>query len=245
MLLLLIIIAHASCAKTVVVLYTYYEKPPFIIDLKNNIGLSFDLASELNHFAQNYHFELVYLPKQRATNKAIEAGALLWVNPSWVNGTNTQTFLWTKPVMYDRELYVTNDKSLIFSDNSSLYNKTLVGVRGYHYFNLNELIKQGNVLRHNVDNETTIAKMLANKRGDFGVMGLQTYSYIIKQNPEYKNQLYILEGYVKPFTRSIAVSSSSPAIYQKLIQFFQSDRWIKLKDRWLIHRDDTAQLSNR
>ncbi len=220
-------------AKTEVPLYTYFDKPPFIISKSQQAGLSFELADKLNRFSESYQYKIVYLPKQRALAGLESPAALLWVNPTWVNDTNKTKYWWSSELIHDRELYISNDLELEYSDDSSLFGKTLVGARGYIYFNLQQYIKNGTIKHIDVNSESLIPQMLMKGRGDFGVIGFQTYFYLVKTHPEYIVNLKILNNYVKMFERSIVVSRADTGVQKDIEAFLNSKHWTDLANKWL------------
>ncbi|WP_016954836.1 hypothetical protein [Catenovulum agarivorans] len=236
-LLLLLISCNCLHAKTLVTLYTYYDKPPFIVSIQDKVGLSFDFAKKLSKFSQLNTYQVKYFPKKRALSRLADSGAILWVNPHWIDDKNQIKYLWTKELVFERELYVSNDQNLRFTDESSLYGKTLIGVRGYNYFNLDPHVSQQQIKRLDVDNETLIPKMLIMGRGDFGVIGLQTFAYLIRDNQLYQHNLYILTGYTKYFGRSIAISANELDIKRDISRFIQSNTWKMLSKKWLVEVD--------
>ncbi len=231
--LLSLMLSTQLCAKTPVYLYTYFDKPPFIISQSQKSGLSYDLAEALNNFSTKYDYQVIYAPKQRALNEIASNGALLWVNPAWVNDKAQTKYFWLNNLINDRELYITNETNVTFIDESSLVNKTLVSVRGYSYFKLDKYIRDKLIKRTDVRSENLIPKMLLKRRADFGVLGFQTYYYLVRQHPEYLINLHIIENYKNYFSRGILVSKAAPDIKAELDTFIQTKAWDNLFNKWL------------
>jgi len=235
----ILIISSCSFAtnKQSIDLYTYIHKPPYAID-NNSIGLSYDFINALNQHSKKYTYNLIYLPKLRALDSLSQTGGvILWTNPIWMDDVNETKFYWIKDLFNDKELYITNDQSLVYEDVTSLHNKTLVGVRGYTYFELDESFKKHNILRANVQREVLIPDMLLKKRGEVGVMGAQTYWYLVRKKPEIADNLFILKGHNKEFKRSILVSKLSPFIRKEIEVWLSSPtgkkQWADMTSKWL------------
>lgn len=218
-------------------LYTYLNKPPFIVDKENESGLSYDLVRSLNQFSTNYTYQLVYIPKQRSINFLIDPGVLLWVNPLWVKDKEKIKYAWIEDLIKDKELYITNDPSLRYKNPTSLFGKTLVGVRGYTYINLENLVKKHKINRVDVTKELLVPQMLIKNRADIGVIGMQTYSYIQKEFPKITEKLFILENYEMEFTRSVLISKANIGIKDDINIWLASvqgkAQWLAMKQKWL------------
>ncbi|MBU2883123.1 transporter substrate-binding domain-containing protein [Psychrosphaera sp. B3R10] len=219
-------------------LFTYIDKPPFILDQEKEIGMSYDLARSLEAFAPTYHFQVVYVPKIRALKMLNEkSGALLWTNPLWVNDRKKSKYDWISNLMLDSELYITNDKDLVYKDISSLNGKVIVGVRGYVYVNFEDGASQHNFTRFNVRHESLVADMLLKNRADVGIIGLQSYWFMKRNNPDISKKTYILNGDGTPFYRSILTSKASPELNNIMVRWLRSDlgkkQWQAIKNKWL------------
>ena len=219
---------------TTVYLYTYFDKPPFILDKRKQIGLSYDLASALTLYSNNYAFKIVYTPKQRALDSLDGGGGLLWVNPLWVDDAQQVRYLWSDSGVDDSEFYITNDKRLTYEGQSTFSGKIFIGVRGYKYFNLDPLISDGSIERFDLKNERLLLEMLAKERGDFAVMGFQVYYYLMQRHPELDGKIHILTGYKRPFQRYITFSKSHKKAMDEVNTFLKTPRWEELKAKWLV-----------
>ena len=62
---LLLLVANKAQAEPLIYLYTYHQKPPFIVDKDKRQGLYYDLAEELNKISPIYKFHTVYVPRKR------------------------------------------------------------------------------------------------------------------------------------------------------------------------------------
>ena len=124
-----------SYSKQDVEFYIYYDKPPFIVDKDNRIGLSYDFVDALSQYSEKYNYRVKYLPKKRAMDFSQKYSGVLWTNHLWVNDPNSVKYNWITDLIFEQELYITNDENLTYKGLESLYGKVLVGVRGYTYYN--------------------------------------------------------------------------------------------------------------
>ena len=71
-------------AEPVIYLYTYHNKPPFIVDLEAKTGLDYDLAAYLSKRDPVNNYRTAYVPRRRL-DRMIETGELdgvvIGVNP--------------------------------------------------------------------------------------------------------------------------------------------------------------------
>lgn len=227
----------SSYAKQDVEFYIYFDKPPFIVDKEKKIGLSYEFMDALNQYSEKYNYKITYLPKKRAINFAKKYSGVLWTNNLWVNDPDNLKFNWITDLIFEKELYITNDEKLTYESVESLYGKVFVTVRGYTYFNLEDAFNSKKIKKVEVHNEKVIPLMLISNKADVGVVGHQTYQYIKRTLPEAKNNLYTLTGYKKEFYRSILIDKSKPELKQDIESWLNSDNgkkvWQSLKNKWL------------
>ncbi|TYK67040.1 hypothetical protein [Colwellia echini] len=236
---ILVTFSSLSCAKVPIDIYVYLDKPPFIVDQANRIGLSYDFIDYLNDFSTTYSYRLSYLPKKRALKKLDDNGVLLWIIPSWVNDDNQHKYHWINGLIIDKNIYLSKDPSLKYEDESSFFGKTIVGVRGYYYPDLKANFTNNKSLRIDVKNEPLIPLMLLKNRGDVGVLGYQTYYHLAKQHSQIATQLFVLNEPQHKYFRSILFSKSQPDVKQDFENWFNSTEgkanWQLLKKKWLAN----------
>lgn len=226
-------------AKKEIALYIYFDKPPFIVDQKNKVGLSYDFSAALNRYSSIHKYSIIQTPKPRILNEKDVGNAVLWTNPAWVKDINMDKYDWILNLIPEQELYITHDKNLTYKNQSSLHNKKIATVRSYRYFNLEKLFNEGLAIRTNVHNERAVALMLVYKRADLGVVGLQTFEYFKRTIPEVRNNLNILSGYKESFQRGILINKSNPEIKHDIQGWLNSEEgkaeWQAIKNKWLLH----------
>lgn len=229
-----------SFSKQPVDLYTYLDKPPYIVNKDRAVGLNYELVKLLNQFSTKYLYRLVYLPKKRALDRVANHGALLWTNPLWVDDLERRKYEWINNLIIDTELYISNDPSIQYNDATSFFGKTVVGVRGYYYSNLEESFQQNKISRVDVKTETLVPIMLIKKRADIGIVNYQTYIYAQSESSAIASQLFIVKGYKKDFFRSILTSKSQSAVKQDIDDWFQSPKgridWLRIKEKWFVSK---------
>ena len=235
-----LILTPDALSKESVEVYIYFDKPPFVVDQEQRVGLSYDLIDCLNEFSNFYSYNLVYLPKKRALNQVVNKGVLLWINPLWLGDAEKTNYNWIESLIFDRELYLSNDPNLSYNGPASFFGKIFVGVRGYTYLDLEENFNQNEILRVDVNKEVLIPTMLLKNRADVGVIGYQTYSYLQRGVPEISTKLSILNGYSYEFTRSILFSKYQPHVKKDFQNWFDSTdgsiKWSRLKEKWLVNK---------
>lgn len=243
----IVFLSFSSQAKTVIDLYMYTDKPPYMIDSDLTKGLSHDFVAALNDHSNEFKFKLLYAPKARAHEALNQNNSgILWVNSRWFDDANQQKYLWSDDLIYDKEIFITHNKSFKYKDLKSLHNKTIVGTRGYFYFNLDALFEKRLLERVNVRAETYIPTFLIKKRADIGVMGFQTYFYLLRQNPQLGIELVVLENYDYKFTRSIMFDKKNVKVAEEINTWLRSEKgkksWQTIKSKWLTELDESAKI---
>jgi len=234
---LIILLSSTSFSKENVYLYNYMDKAPFVVNENKSIGLNYDFVTFLNQHSIKYTYQLITIPKQRALAQLVTQGALLWVNPNWVDDLHQDKYWWIKNLITDRELYISNDPALIYHGPQTFTDKIYVGVRGYNYENLTTLTQQKKLTRVDVTKEELVPIMLYKNRADIGIIGAQTYFYFHKQHPDITKNLFILENYQLNFFRSILISKAKKAVKEDIESWFRSEQgqaqWLIIKKKWL------------
>ena len=234
LLILLILLAFSgsalSQAKQIVTAYSYHLKPPLIVDLATQRGLYFDLLDYLNQTNQQYHFELVFVPRkriERMLDSGTFDGILLGVNPIWFKDKEEEKYLWTSRVFTDRdEIISLKNTPLEYSDSASIQDKVFGGVRGFYYFGINELIKDKKALRVDTVNEVELFTMLMHKRIDVAVVSRSTYDYLVRLN-QWQDEFHLSRKPHDIFDRRILVPKSHTNIFEHIVPFIDNLQYDK------------------
>lgn len=169
-----------------VVLYVYHLKAPYILDVTEQTGLYFDVSDIFNRYQDQVTFSTYFLPRKRL-DKLVEAGQLdglvLGVNPLWFNDSQKEKFIWSESIFEDVDDFVSFHKQPFeFENTSSLENKSLGGILGYHYFGIEELVEQGKLTRVNTTEEHHLLDMLIKQRLDVAIVSRSTREYLEHKN---------------------------------------------------------------
>lgn len=180
LLLLISALPLTALAQREVVVWTYHQIPPFILDETDPAGLSFDLVALLNQHAQNrsrFHFRLVYLPRKRLDMhlQRRSAGVVLWVNPMFFDNLQSQDYQWTPALLHDQQEFVSrSERPFDYSGPESLHGRILGGVLGHRYAGIQAHIDQGLIQREDVLIEEQNLNKLLSKRLDVILMPRST-----------------------------------------------------------------------
>ncbi len=156
-----------------VICYTYYQYPPFVTDISNQKGLSYEFIQLLNYHplnADRFDFSLVYQPRKRL-NESLKRDAqiVLWVNPLFFSDRNKQLYHWTGTLLVDQQDFISKkSRPFDYAGVSSLANKRLGGVLGHTYIHIQAAIDKGLIKREDVLNEeANIGKLLLDRIDTF------------------------------------------------------------------------------
>lgn len=203
-------------------LYTYYSKPPFIVDKSKKTGLFYDFARHLSDNNPSIKFEIVYIPRKRLDLK-LESGQLdgpiLGVNPLWFGDKRETKYLWTSSIYSDTDDFVSlKTKPFEYKNLASFYNKSFAGVSGLYYVQLNELVAENKLNRLDTIGDQQVFSIVEKEWVDFGVVSRSTYRYLLKHQLV-ADQFYFSAIPHESFERRILVPIEQQMLY-KLIQSF-------------------------
>jgi polar amino acid transport system substrate-binding protein len=173
--------AEEDSTKTIY-LYTYHNKPPFVVDEELGIGLYYDLAQYLSDKDPLHTYQTNYIPRKRL-DRMIEMasldGVIIGVSPVWFDDVKQTRFLWLPSIYADRDEFVSlNTSPFEFTGPESLMGKILAGVAGYYYFGVNEAIDRRLVSRIDTIGELQVLELITLGRADFGIVSKSVFTYL-------------------------------------------------------------------
>ncbi|MEX0371355.1 MAG: substrate-binding periplasmic protein [Tateyamaria sp.] len=168
-----------------VAVWIYHNYPPFIVDIAGERGLSFDFARLLTEASDGaFTFRVMVLPRQRL-NRRLEAGhsgVVMWVNDAWFGDTERTRFLWTDPILSDRNVVISPTQVAFDYDGPrSLTGMTLIGIRGHRYQDVDRLVGYGLVERVDMRSERSLVQFIASGRGRVAVVARSAAEYFIRE----------------------------------------------------------------
>ncbi|MCF6438663.1 transporter substrate-binding domain-containing protein [Pseudoalteromonas luteoviolacea] len=167
-------------------LFTYHNKPPYIESLADKKGLYFDIVNLLNEFQPKLQYELVLMSKEQIRQQLERntlAGAVLGVNPLWFDDVDQQKFVWSDPLFYDTDEFVSSiKKPFDYQSQASLHGKKYGGVEGYYYPKLAEAERREKLTRVDAKSEKELLELILQQKLDFAVVSRPTFFYFAKKN---------------------------------------------------------------
>ncbi|WP_081310381.1 transporter substrate-binding domain-containing protein [Pseudoalteromonas luteoviolacea] len=167
-------------------LYTYHDKPPYIVSLKEKSGLYFDIVRLLNEFHDDVQYQLVFRPKTRIRSELEQEqlnGAVLGVNPAWFGDNDQIKYLWSDPLFYDTDEFVSSVKRPFeYKNPTSLHGKRYGGVQGYFYPKLHDAEKLEKLQRVDAKSEKALLELVLKQQVDFAVVSRPTYFYFARKH---------------------------------------------------------------
>ena len=147
-------------AKQVIQVWSYHNFPPFVVDLEERQGLTFDLARAMEELSDGrYRFEVAILPRPEINQRLAKGtlGIVLWVNPVWFADRERIKFLWTRAIMTDGSGVISpRRKPVRYNGPASIIGLHLIGVKGHRYAGADELVAQGVVRRTDLASELEV-----------------------------------------------------------------------------------------
>ncbi|MBE0366095.1 polar amino acid transport system substrate-binding protein [Pseudoalteromonas ulvae UL12] len=240
---LIVFIVFSSAAnaleRQLITLYAYHLKPPFIVDIANEKGLYYDLATYLNIKQKKYEFRTVFVPRKRLdrylSNKKLD-GLVIGVSPMWFNDKNETVYLWSDSFYQDRDLVISSTKKPIdYQEPNSLLNTRIAGVRGFKYFGIDPLVNSGKVVREDTVGEYEVVEMVLKNRADAGIVSESTLLYLNARN-DWQGQLFYATNPHDQYTRRILIPekfSDVLSTINPLVKDIQTDSlWLSFLDNY-------------
>jgi polar amino acid transport system substrate-binding protein len=168
-------------AQTEVTVFTYNDRPPFVVDKAKGDGIEYRLCAWMNTQGSQYHFTLKVVSAPEA--KAMVAGhdlkgVLIGVSPAWFSEEVRNTWLWSPSVLWDRnEVVSLNSKKVEYNGPATMEGHTFAAVKGFFYPGLMEPIKAGKIERLDTVSELLSLELVAAKKADVTIVSEWTLLY--------------------------------------------------------------------
>ncbi|WP_413290328.1 substrate-binding periplasmic protein [Bdellovibrio sp. HCB337] len=238
----LIIISVSSAAVAVerVEFATHYDHPPFILDIKDQTGLVFDLANYLSKQSKGrYEFQVTFVPRERLQNYLVKKQKVVipFVSPKWFDDVDQSRYLWTGILLMDQNVVVTlAKKKFEYKGPDSLTGKTMGYVLGHKMPAIEPLVNQGKIKREESPSMIGNFKKLVEGRVDFVVTGEMIAKDLIARE-NWQIRLSISKEPIDVFERRVLISPHSEVGLQKWLNIelktlMRSPRWRTFLERY-------------
>ena len=243
-LLLMLFLAPDSIAgpQEIIKVYTYHDKPPYIIydtDITDiQAGIYHELVDTLNKNNDVQKYELIYMPRVRLElllQKGKLQGVIIGVNPLWFGDKDKQRYLWSKPFMEDKDIFLMNaENQLNFKGITSLTGLTIAIERGTYYKGVTELINESKLELSPTNSSRQNLDMLAHQRADVTIMSQLTANYFFNQDYQ-RSSFKIIPQPHDIFQRSILIPKSMARVIAPINKTISK---LNKKNDWLIQFDN-------
>ncbi|MBE9610182.1 substrate-binding periplasmic protein [Chitinilyticum piscinae] len=182
-------LAIAEAAPRAVVLYGYYEYPPFVLPEEFSGGLSPLLAERMGALSGGrFTFTLQMVPRKRISSLLEEPqwrGVVSWANPVWFADERQQRYSWSPALLRDADLVLFRaDLPLEWEGPQTLQGRRLGGLLGHRYAELDDWIADGRIAREDVSTlEANVRKLMAG-RIDATFIPASAYGWLKRQHPD-------------------------------------------------------------
>lgn len=203
--------------------------PPFVFvheqgDKVSYSGIVIDL---LDVFEQkNPEFRRKYNQMSRArANSQIERGEfpdLMFMSKDFVSPEQQKEFLFTHPLFTSQDIVVTRkDNALEYVRPESLYGKTVAILRGYSYWEFDNLFEKGVVTSVPVDRHTQAIGMLERNRVDAYFGNIHVTPHYLNQVGAKKDLFSFSDNALSEVTYSFMIHSEKVNLYTALNTFIK------------------------
>ncbi len=225
------VLVLAACAfaqaQTDVTVYTYNDRPPFVVDKAKQDGLEYRLCQWLTKESKAYRFTLkvVTAPEAKAmVEKGELKGVLLGVNKVWFPEPVRAANLWTPAILWDRNLVVSLDaKKVEYAGPESMAGLRLAGVGGYAYPALTDAVKAGRIQRVDFGSEILALQAVAGGKADATIVSEWTLMYA-QLRLDIPGNFYQSNKSFLEFERVILVPPARKELYEHLTKLLTDVR---------------------
>lgn len=218
-------------AKENIVVYTYHNHPPFILD--ETKGLTFDVVNHLNENSDDYNFVLKVVPRSRlnyvlkpwinkkcknVSKRCASNWLVLWVNHKWGFGADSlENFSWT-PLFNDSNVIISSNVNKVeYITPKSLLGMSLAGMSGHKYVGIDDLVNEGKIKRINGNSELENLFVVLSNRVDVTLLPKIAFNYYKKTNSEFE-ALHESKKAHQKYMRNIMTNNKD----KKLISYLNS-----------------------
>jgi polar amino acid transport system substrate-binding protein len=238
---IIILASTPALADLEIPVWCYYNEPPFAIG--QDQGLEHDIVNLLNEESKGqFTFYLVSMSRKRLDTflKAGRTGIALFVSPIWMEEKGKANFLWSPPLLHDKNEIVSRKSSPVnYSGPESVYGLTIAGVHGHKYKDLDSAVAQGKIKRRDAKNMAlNLRTVIENHGNDFTTIPKSTLGYLLLKFG-YKDKAYISPTPLAKYTRHLLLNNPSPKLKKFIFNFVaklkKNKKWRKIKDTYQIH----------
>lgn len=205
--------------------WIYHNFPPFVLDVVEKRGLSFDLADRLSEISDGqYQFEVEVIPRQRLNLRlaAGKRGVVFWANNNWFNDPDKDKYLWARTLMHDQSVVISPQTAPFEYDGpASMMGMKFVGVGGHSYAGVDQLIAQNEIERLDLRGEESVALFIASGRGSVAILPQSATQYFIRQM-SLGNTVYVAPQIHTSFERYVMVHPDLVDVFEMIDEALQN-----------------------
>lgn len=198
-----------------ILLYSYQQKPPYVVDAGRRQGLYFDLAERLEAQMPDYRFTVQEIPRRRLDLLLQQGqldGLVVGVSPDWF--ADATRYRWSHAFIDDGNLLVSRSEGEVSRLGiDDLAGRRLGLVGGHAYPELQAVLASGKTERQNANSELANLERLLRGWIDATVVGMRTLDYQEHQQPGLRGRIHVAEPVLYRYPRQLLV----PARYEKLL----------------------------
>lgn len=218
---LLLLCGGAGAAESVF-LFSYQQKPPYVVDEARGEGLYFDLARLLSRRLPGHEFVVRQIPRNRLDyllDRGQLPGLVLGVSPQWF--ADAARHRWSLPFIEDANLLVSRQEGPVSRLSlESLEGRRLGLIRGHRYPVLQPLLDSGQVRREDAGSEGANLERLMRGWLDATVVGARTLEFYLARHPGWRGQLFVAEPPLSRYQRQLLVPQGQAALLPALNEVF-------------------------
>lgn len=228
-----------SAEKSLVHLYTYHYKPPFLIDTLAQQGFYYDVVDYFNEQSELYQFKVTYLPRKRLDcllGQQQLNGIVMGVLPEWFGDANEQNYQWLPGFFPDKDAFVSlTSTPFEYINQASLTGKVIGCVAGHYYFNVNEAVEKELAQRIDTVAEYQVLQLVKKRRADFGLISESTFKYFAKHS-DFTGDFHVSQKSHDEYSRRAFITSTQPKLHEEMRRLFalaqSTGSWQSLREKY-------------
>ena len=207
-------------AQTVVRVFTYNNRTPFVVNPSKQEGLEYRLCTWLTKESKGQFQFLLKVTTAEEIRTLLEAdkldGVVMGVNQSWFSEAIRKKSLWTPAILFDKNIVLSlNSKKVDFTGPASLLGLRVAVVTSWVYAELGENFSNGKIHRLDNPSEPMALRAVAEGKADAAIVSEWTYLYE-QLRGDLQGDFFTADQPALSFTRKILVPSSKKPVFDYL-----------------------------
>ncbi|NVK37930.1 MAG: transporter substrate-binding domain-containing protein [Gammaproteobacteria bacterium] len=214
--------AELTYAKQEIILYSYHNSPPFLIEPQ--AGLTPLFVKLLNQWQKDIHFSSKLLSRLELNNIVSHGQPyfILWSNPIWFKAldNNIQS---SQPLFWDSEVIISlADHPIEFYVPQDLAGLRIATLKGSRYKGIDGLVEKGVIQRVDKNTNAEGLMLLKAKKVDAVFMSRSTYAYWMQHNIYKSTDFKMVKAAQDAYSRHVLAKDNQSTVFDVINAFIKT-----------------------